>query len=467
MNKSIAFSVCFALSILLFLPSVIKAQSVSIDEEQNYIKTADLFVRTALTQNDGYNLLKKMCALGPRLSGSENSLRAIKWAEEKMKQLGLDSVWLQPVMVPHWVRGNIEKAVIKDSKLFAGRSLNIADLGGSVAAPPVGITARVLEVSNFKQLDSLKDKVKGKIVYFDRPLDAGLIDTFAGYGGAVDQRLFGAASAAKYGAVGVLIRSITTKYDNVPHTGVMFYKDGVKKIPAAALGYKDADFLGSALKKDPDLKIQMTMNCKTLPDAESYNVIGELKGTRYPRDVIIVGGHLDSWDKGVGANDDGTGCMQSLEVLTLYKRLGIKPERTIRCIFYINEENGTRGGIAYEKYAETAEEHQLAAIESDRGSGTPRGFYFTADSSVIEKVQSWLPVLRRTRIEWIRKGGSGEDVGELKHAAALIGYVPEEQRYFDYHHSGNDVFSIIHPREFELGSAAMATLVFLIDRKGL
>ena len=454
-----------AVYIIINIPDKISAQ-VS-PNEKTFINTADNFVRTALTERKGYKILGELCKIGPRLSGSENSLKAIKWAKQKMESLGFDKVWLQPVMVPHWVRGNIEEAKIVDSKKIKNRKLIIADLGGSIGTPKSGITAGVIEVKNFKELDSLKDKVKGKIVFFSRPLDAGLLNTFAGYGGAVDQRLFGPSRAASYGAVAVLIRSITTKFDNVPHTGVTIYADSIKKIPAVALGFEDADFLSKALNEDPSLKVNLKMNCKTLPDAKSFNVIGELKGTENPNEIIAIGGHLDSWDKGVGANDDGTGVIQSLEVLDLFKRLGIKPKKTLRCIFYINEENGTRGGIAYEKYADTAKEIQLAAIEADAGSGAPRGFSFTSDSTIISKVKTWLPILQRTGIDWVRKGGSGEDVGQIKNAKALIGYVPDEQRYFDYHHSDNDQYSIIHPREFELGSAAIATLVYLIDREGL
>ena len=464
LNSALTFTVI--LFIMLF-PKISFAQNSSNGKDKLALSVADKLVRTALTGRKGYKILGELCKMGPRLSGSKNSLKAIHWAKKEMEKLGFDKVWLQPVMVPHWERGNLEEVKIVHSKIFGNGKLVIADLGESIATPSSGITAGILQVKNFKELDSLKEKAKGKIVFFSRPLDAGLLNTFAGYGGAVDQRLFGPANAAKYGAVAVLIRSATTKFDNVPHTGITIYNDIIPKIPAAALGYKDADFLVEALKKDPSLKINLKMNCRTLPDAQSYNVIGELTGTEKPDEIIAIGGHLDSWDKGVGANDDGTGIIQSLEVLDLFKRLGIKPKHTIRCIFYINEENGTRGGTAYEQYADTAKEVQLAAIESDRGSGTPRGFDFTADSSIIQKAQSWLPVLEKADIDWIRSGGSGEDVGQIKNAKALIGYVPDDQRYFDYHHSDNDQYSIIHPREFELGSAAIAILVYLIDQNGL
>ena len=452
---------------LLFpaLPSYTQTKINSDLKEE--MKVADQFVRSALTERKGYHLLKELSDIGPRLSGSDNSIKAIMWAKKKMEEAGFDNVWLQPVMVPHWVRGKVEQAEIVKSKLLRNRKLNIATLGGSIGTDKNGITAEVLEVKNFDELRALGDKAKGKIIFMSRPLDPGIIQTFHGYGGAVDQRVFGAIEAAKLGAVGVMIRSITTKFDNVPHTGVMIYNDTIPKIPSVALGYQDADFVSDALKKDPHLQVKITLDCKTLPDAQSYNLIGELKGSEFSDQVIVIGGHSDSWDKGVGANDDGAGIIQSMEVLDLFKRLGIKPKRTIRCVFFINEENGSRGGNKYSEYANSSPEKHIAAIESDEGSGSPRGFTFDSDSLTIEKVKGWMPVLRRSGIDWIEKGGSGVDVGHIENAKARIGYVPDPQRYFDYHHSDNDQFSIIHPREFELGSAAIATLVYMIDQFGL
>ncbi len=452
---------------MMFSASLSYSQTKINDKIKEDIKVADQFVRSALTDRKGYHLLKELTDMGSRLSGSENSVKAIMWAKKKMEEDGFDKVWLQPVMVPHWVRGKVEQAEIVKSKLFKNRKLNIATLGGSIGTGKSGISAEVLEVKNFDELKALRDKAKGKIIFMSRPLDPGIIQTFRGYGQAVDQRVFGAMQAAKLGAVGVMIRSITTKYDNVPHTGVMIYNDTIPKIPAVALGYQDADFISNALKKDPHLEVNIKLDCKTLPDAQSYNLIGELTGSEFPDQVIVVGGHSDSWDKGVGANDDGTGIMQSMEVVDLFKRLDIKPKRTIRCVFFINEENGSRGGEKYGEYAKDSPEKHIAAIEADAGSGSPRGFSIDADSLTIAKMQSWLPVLRRSDIDWVEKGGSGADVGEIKNAKARIGYIPDPQRYFDYHHSDNDQFAIIHPREFELGSAAMATLVYMIDQYGL
>lgn len=432
-----------------------------------YLSVAESIVKNALVDKTGYELLRELCDIGPRLSGSENSLNAIYWAEEKLKQTGADKIRLQPVMVPHWERGSIETAIISSRNEHLNKSLNILSLGGSVPTSINGITANVIEIKNFEELQIKKEEVKDKIVFFSRQLDESLLNTLAGYGGAVDQRVYGAVQAAKFGAVAVLIRSITTKHDNVPHTGVMVYVDSIPKIPAASLGYLDADFLSDALKKDPMLKVTLNLNCKTFPDAQSYNVIADITGTEHPDDVIVVGGHFDSWDVGCGAHDDGAGCVQSMEVLYLLKKLELKPKRTIRCVLFINEENGSRGGIEYGKYASESDENHLAAIESDRGGFTPIGFFVDADSSVLSKIKSWETILEKSGINWIKKGGSGVDVQYIKNTKAKLGYVPDSQRYMDVHHSANDTFDSVHPRELELGSASMAIMAYLITEEGL
>lgn len=431
-----------------------------------YKKIADTFVSSALQNRTGYKWLKEVCEIGPRLSGSENSIKAIHWAKNKMIELGFDSVWLQPVMVPHWERGEKEFCAIYEDKKLA-KELNVLALGGSIATPENGIEANVIEVKSFDELKQKASDVKGKIVFFSRPLDQGLINTFSGYAGAVDQRVYGAIEAAKYGAIGVVIRSVTTKYDNVPHTGVMLYVDSLPKIPAAAIGYLDSDFLSEKLKLNPELVLKLKMNCKTFEDAQSFNVIGEIKGTDFPDEVVMVGGHFDSWDVGCGAHDDGAGCVQSIEVLDLFKRLNIKPKRTIRCVLFINEENVSRGGIEYSKFAASSSEKHIAAIETDRGAFTPVGFNVDSDSITINKISGWLPIFEKASIEWIKKGGSGVDVSKIKNAKALLGFVPDDQRYMDVHHSANDVFEEVHPREFELGSAAMAVMVYLLSEEGL
>jgi carboxypeptidase Q len=456
---------------ILIITLIINAKIImpqSINEEQlnieQYSKTAQQIVETALKERKGYEYLRELCEIGPRLSGSENSMKAINWAYEKMKSLGFDKVWLQPVMVPHWERGEAENCKILD----LNKDLSVLALGGSIATPPDGITAEVIEVKSFQELVQKKDQAKNKIVFFSRALDESKINTFAGYGGAVDQRIKGAIEAAKYGAIGVVIRSITTRHDNVPHTGVMDYNDTIPKIPAAALGYLDADFLSDELKKNPALKLNLKLLCRTLLDAQSFNVIGEIKGTEFPDEIVLVGGHFDSWDVGCGAHDNGAGCIQTMEVLDLMKRLDIKLKRTLRCVFFINEENGVRGATEYANYAATSEQIHLAVLESDRGAFTPIGFYADTDSTeILNRLQSWLPVLEKANIEWIRKGGSGVDVQKIKNAKLHMGYVPDDQRYMDYHHSTNDTFDAVHPREFELGAAAIAIMAYLLSEEGL
>jgi len=457
----------FILSLLITIPSI---SQTSLDSTKilQYKNISRQIVAAALNERLGYKMLRSLCRIGPRLSGSKNSLIAINWAYNKMQEMGFDSVWKQPVMVPHWERGNIEEAVLNDSAKIHTKKLNILALGGSVGTPEEGITAEVIEVQTFDELKKRKDEAKGKIVFFSRPIDQTTVNTFTGYSNAVDQRVYGANESAKYGAVGVLIRSVTTEFDNVPHTGVMIYADSFPKIPAAALGYIDADFLSAALIEDPNLTVSLTLNCKTLPDAQSYNVIGEIKGSEFPDEVIVVGGHIDSWDVGEGAHDDGVGCTQAMEVVDLFKRLNIKPKRTVRVVLFINEENGGRGGRAYASFADSSNQIHVAAIESDRGAFTPRGFTLNSDSTaLLEKLKSWLPYLQTANIDWIRNGGSGSDISKLKNAKLLVGYVPDCQRYFDFHHSPKDVFRAINPREFELGASAMAILTYLLSEEGI
>lgn len=434
---------------------------------QSTYEIADKFIRTSLLENQGYNWLKELCEIGPRLSGSENSMKAIKWAQKKMIEAKFDSVWLQPVIVPHWERGKIEEAVITSSNKYGKEKLTITALGGSIGTGKAGITAEVIEVKSLDEVSKLGERAKGKIIFYNRPFDNGLASSMEGYGKAVDQRSSGAAEASKFGAVAVLVRSVQSSYDDFPHTGSLSYRNVERKIPGAAISVIDADLLSNAIKIDPTLKVNLKLDCKTLPDAQSYNVIGEIKGTEKPNEVIVIGGHFDSWDKGCGAHDDGAPCMQAMEVLDLFRRLNIKPKRTIRCVLFINEENGLKGGIEYGKYAASANETHLAAIESDRGAFSPRGFYVTTDSLTFGKLQNWLPILNKAKIDWIRKGGSGADVGQIKNTKALFGYVPDDLRYMDVHHSATDVYETVHPREMQLGTAAMALLVFLLSENGI
>ena len=432
-----------------------------------YGKIADQIVKKALEDNKGYNLLGELCKIGPRLNASKGYEKALNWAKDLMEEMGLTDIRLQPVMVPHWERGDRELAEITESSRFNGKFLSIAALGGSVGTQGEGITGKVIGVKSFEELRKIGNKAAGKIIFFNRPMEKGLINTFSGYGGAVNQRIQGAVEAAKVGGVAAIVRSVTTKYDNVPHLGLMRYEDGVRRIPSVSIGLIDADYLSKAIKDDPDLKLNIKLSCRNYPDVESYNLIGDLKGSEKPEEIIVVGGHFDAWDKGEGAHDDGGGCIQALEIIDLFQRLGIKPKRTIRCVFFVNEEQGGSGSVAYGEYASSSSERHYAAVESDRGVYTPRGFLVDSQPEILTKIQSWLPIFKKAHIEWVLRGGSGPDINKIRNAKALIGYVPDDERYFDVHHSANDVYGEVHPREMELGAAAMAILVYLISEEGL
>jgi len=453
---------------LIFTQSIYFAQTFNSHTKSDYLAITGKFISKSLTGLTGYKMLKELTKkIGPRLSGSPSASRAVKWAKEKLKRIGADSLWYQKMLVPHWVRGDSEKAILVSDKMDLGKQLNIASLGSSIGTDNDGLFEKVLEVHSFDELDSLKDLVDGKIVFFNTPFDQTLVNTFNAYSKAVQYRVYGASRAAKYGAAAVLVRSVTSLYDNVPHVGVMVYKDSVEKIPAAAISLEDADFLSDVLKIDPGAKIYLNLNCANLPEIPSYNVIGEIKGSEKPDEIILIGAHLDSWDKGEGAHDDGAGVVQALEVLYLFKNLGIHPKRTVRCVLYMNEENGSRGAKKYGEYADTSKERHIAAIESDRGGFTPRGFSVKTDSVSLAKMQSWLPVLQKSLIDWIRPGGTGADISKIKNAKALIGFVPDSQRYFELHHSAHDVLEAVNPRELELGTAAIATLTYLLSEEGL
>jgi carboxypeptidase Q len=431
----------------------------------NDSSTISNIYKAALTKSDCYETLRYLCKnIGPRLSGSDNAEKSVKYMEEKMKSYGFDRVYLQEVKVPVWRRLDEAKAEIVSSK----QKLNICALGGSVATSAKGIKAEVIEVQNFEELDKLGEKnIKGKIVFYNRPMEPTHIETFHAYGGAVNQRGSGASKAAKYGAVACLVRSMNMRIDEFPHTGAMRYDDQYTRIPAAAISTRDAEILSASLKKQ-NTNVFIKFNCDTLPDKVSYNVIAEMKGSAYPDKIITVGGHLDSWDLGEGAHDDGAGCVQSLEVLHLFKTLGIRPKHTIRAVMFMNEENGLRGGRKYADEAKRLNENHLAAIETDAGGFTPRGFSIDAPANVISKIKSWEYLLKPYGLHDIAKGGSGADIGPLKAPGiTLIGYRPDSQRYFDVHHASTDVFEAVNKRELELGAASIAALVYLIDQYGL
>ncbi|MCB0533642.1 MAG: M20/M25/M40 family metallo-hydrolase [Lewinellaceae bacterium] len=446
---------------------------------QNSEKAPDAaFIRKVYDQalQDGrcYPWLKDLCLnIGHRLSGSPSAEKAVQWSEAVLDTLGLDSVWLQPVMVPHWVRGAAEQVTVRTGKKGESLQLKALALGGSVGTGGKAISGEIVEITSWEALDALNERgIRGKIVFYNRPMDPTKIHTFEAYGGAVDQRAHGASRAAKYGAVGVLVRSMSLRLDDFPHTGSLRYDSTYTLIPAAAISTLGAEQLSGLIhSSSTPVTASIQLNCQTQPDVQSYNVIGEIRGSEFPDRVILVGGHLDSWDVGHGAHDDGAGCAQSMDVLRYLRQLNYSPRHTIRCVLFMNEENGLRGGHEYAEEAERKGEFHLCAIESDAGGFTPRGFSFDGDDAVInpffEKVSEFQELLEPYGLE-LKRGGSGADIGPLKGQKGLLsGYRPDSQRYFDYHHTAADVFDAVNKRELELGAASMTALVYLLDKYGL
>mgnify|MGYP000412773525 CR=1 FL=1 len=427
----------------------------------------------SLADGKAYPWLRDLCyGAGHRLSGSPGAEKAVRWAKAVLDTCGLDSVWLQPVLVPRWERGAPEVVEVLGTAKRKNLRLNALALGGSVGTGGKPVVGEVIEVRSWEALDTLGAKtIAGKIVFYNRPMECRHVNTFEAYGGAVDQRVNGPSRAAKYGAIGVLVRSMGLALDDYPHTGSLRYDSAYALIPSAAISTKAAEQLSTLLAKETGVRVSMTLNCRTLPDVLSYNVIGEIRGSKEPDKVILVGGHLDSWDVGHGAHDDGAGCVQSMEVLYLLRRLGYRPRYTLRCVLFMNEENGLRGGLTYANAADEKEELHLFALESDAGGFTPRGFSFDADPEMMDyyydQVQQFEELLRPYGL-LLWRGGSGADISPLRRQKGLLaGLRPDSQRYFDFHHTAADVFEAVHPRELQLGAASMAALVYLIDKYGL
>ncbi|UXX80373.1 M20/M25/M40 family metallo-hydrolase [Reichenbachiella carrageenanivorans] len=451
------------LAAVLLLIALVSTQAQ--DHEKNLRTIFD----EALTNGQSYPMLEYLSLnIGHRLSGSPSAAAAVEYTRQQMEALGFDKVYLQEVMVPHWVRGQKEIGRIVNAKTFGSQDMNVIALGNSVGTGPSGLLAEVIELQSLEELEKLgKKNIEGKIVFFNRPMDAKHINTGHAYGGAGDQRVVGPSAAAKYGAVGVVVRSLTLALDDVPHTGTLIYEDGVTQIPAVAISTIGANYLSKTLKTNKGLQFYMETHCEMLPDVLSYNVIGELTGTTLPNEYIVVAGHLDSWDVGDGSHDDGAGCVQAIEAVRIFKATGIRPKRTIRAVMYMNEENGLRGGLEYARVAKEKGEKHLAALESDAGGFTPRGFGIKSTDAVLTKMQSWVPLLAPYELRKMVKGYGGADINPLEdQGTVLIGLMPDSQRYFDYHHTAEDTFDKVNKRELELGAASMAALIYLIDQEG-
>jgi hypothetical protein len=423
-----------------------------------------------LSRGMAYENLRTLCKGAPaRLSGSANAAKAVEITRQLLMDAGADTVYLQPCMVPHWVRGAKEQAYLT---MTNGKKMNlqVCALGNSVGTPAAGINAPVVEVKTLAELDTLgaQGTVKGKIVFLSYPMQQTFVNTFAAYGDAVLGRVFGPSKAAKYGAVGFILRTLSTSPNDYPHTGVTEYDSTLPKIAALALSTNDADKLSTYLRLREVSKLYMKASCQMLADAPSFNVIGEIRGTEHPEEIITVGGHLDSWDLAEGAQDDGAGIVQSIEVIRALKAAGVRPARTVRAVMFMNEENGGRGGEAYADAASRDGKKYILGLESDNGGFAPRGFSIGAKGAQFKKFTAWKSLLEPYgACQWLM-GGGGADVDPLSKVGAVVGeFLPDSQRYFEYHHAANDIFENVNRRELLLGAVNMAGLIYLVSKYGI
>jgi carboxypeptidase Q len=462
MNKEKSYTILAFITASFLLPVLLLAQTRE--------ETIQRIYKEALSNSPIHENLRYLCKkIGNRISGSPQAAAAVEYTYRLMKQYGFDTVYLQPVMVTHWIRQSKSIVRITNSPSSGNILLNSITIGNSVGTGINGISAEVIEVDGMQALKTMDKKLlKNKIVFFNKVFDPTFVNTGIGYDSVYEQRSAGASATAPHGALAVIVRSLAIDHSDYPHTGTLAYDSGVKKIPAIAISTNAADLLSAELKKEPHLKLYMEAHTQTLPDVLSYNVIGEIRGKKYPNEIIAVGGHLDSWDVGEGAHDDGGGCMQGIEVLRLFKTLGIVPDRTIRAVMWMDEETTTAGGTGYAKQAKFKNEKHIAALESDIGAFTPKGFSFDTDNKRIwQIVNGWKKYFEPYEVFLFTKGFSGADIEPLKtDTTVLIGFMPDTQRYFTLHHTDADVFEAVNKRELELGAATMASLVYLITLDG-
>lgn len=432
-----------------------------------YAPVAERLRVDGLRDEKAYILLADLLrASGPRLTGSPGAAAAVEHMRRLMESLGFET-WLEPTTVEHWVRGGEEAAIVGRSK-SGDLPLAISALGGSVPTPAAGLTAPAIEAASFEELERLGPAVSGKIVFFNHPMDRTRLETFRAYGEAVQYRSMGAARAARQGAVAVLVRSATLRIDEHPHTGLMHYESGTPEIPAAALSTRDAEILSARLKEDPSLRIRLRLDCGFREPVLTANVVGQIRGTEKPEEVILVGGHLDSWDLSVGAHDDGAGCLQAVEALRLIKEAGLKPRRTIRAVMFMNEEYGGTGGRDYAADPRRRSEKHLVAMESDRGGFLPLAFAVGGPPQVAQKFARCAELLKGLGLSGIQAGGGGVDIAAIVEQGAVpMGFVPDSQIYFDLHHSALDTLDKVHPREIELGAISLSLMAYIVSQEGL
>ncbi len=425
-----------------------------------YQTPAARLIDAALADEGGWRKLQYWCdRIGPRLAGSANLSRAIEWSAAEMKREGLENVRTPSVLVPHWVRGNESAQLLEPTET----RLPILGLGGSIATPPDGITAEAVCVESFDELENLgAAKVRGKIVVYNQP--------WRGYGPSVAYRAVGASRAAKLGAVAALVRSVTPVSIRSPHTGMMSYTDGIPRIPAAAITVEDSLRIRRLTSDGVKVMVRLKMEAQTLPDAESANVVGEIVGRDKPEEIVVMGGHSDSWDVGQGAQDDGSGCAAAWQAVQLVRQLGLKPSRTLRVCLWVNEENGLRGGRAYREWAGDTVKNHVAAVEMDGGAERPIGFGLSingAAEDVMARAMARLDqiglLLKRIGAGEMIRGGGGADIGPImREGVPGIAHRTIGQRYFEWHHTDADTLDKIDPREFRLSVAALAVLGFVL-----
>lgn len=439
---------------------------VPVFSQENDKEVISKIFNDVLQSTQAYSNLEYLCEHAPgRLLGSEESVIAVDFMMDYFIDLGVDTVFKQQFKTPAWIHHHTSVSIL----LPDGNNLRLrADaLGPSPSTGEDGLIAEVIEVQGLEELKELDPVlVRDKIVFFNRPVDMTHVNTFRIYGSAVDQRSRGPALAAEMGAAAVLVRSVGTRIDTFPHTGSTRYND--KKIPAAAISTIDAIVLSDILKKDNAVKVKMLIDAESLDEITSYNLIADIRGSEFPDEYIVVGGHIDAWFNSPGAHDDGIGCVQSADVLRIFKELGIDNKRSIRAIMFMDEELYQSGGRAYAEYTEQNNIKNYFALEADAGGFTPIGFNVDASDSIVNTIAGYQALLQPYGIYYIRKGGSGVDISPLKkYGVPLAGYRTDSQRYMDLHHSGYDTFDKVHIRELQLGSGCMAALIYLVDKHGL
>jgi hypothetical protein len=449
-----------------FVAALSAASLSAIQSGSPYEKIAAKLLETGLGQQGAYRTLGVVLSAGPRLTGSAQAEKAVELMVRHLTDLGFENVRTEPTTVSHWVRGPREEGRII-SRRFGRLDVPVRALGGSIATPLAGITAGVLEVQSIEELRQAGGRAKGKIIFFNKRMNPAYLDTFQAYGEVARLRFAGASEAARAGGMAAVVRSLTLETDDDPHTGTMSYETDAPMVPAVSISTRGADRLSEILQAEPAVQLYVKTSSRSLAPVISHNVMGEIRGTEKPDDIVLVGGHLDSWDLSVGAHDDGAGCAQSVEAVRLIKELGLKPARTIRVVLFMDEENGGTGGVDYAKSGSRANERHLAAIESDRGGFLPLGIGVGAKGATFDRIKAWEPLFQAIGLQWIRPGGGGVDIAPLAATGTIMmGLVPDSQRYFDVHHSGTDVLEKVNARELELGATGMALMAFLLAQEG-